>query len=329
MKLRLLLTASLLASCALVACGGGPSGGGPIPNPSTQPSVTYRAKLVFTGALAGHEVQSDLREVQSLSPMDDATPIPIMVVEPPEISIDSSVYGGDLLVEVSPQPSASPTVIVTQTNADATVLSTPTPAPNQTPQPMASGVIADVSIKGANVVQGQSAGTATAAVGEPVNAEPTAAVYSYMSIALDCGSGPGGVAGGSASPYSNHFGWKYNGTTWVADDNVGDADIYVDGPSCVARNSSETYPTIHIPGGDTRLSTDTPFSAVSASQWSNSETSFVAEGINGMVNPDGSLQALVVGKTRDGSNTFKMFPNAFGNGMFGAIEVSGSGVDGF
>lgn len=309
---------------ALAACGGG-SGSGPIPNPvqSTAP-VAYTSYLRFVGALAGAQVQSDLRRAQSVSPMSAATPIPIMVVEPPVANEDTSVYGGEVEAVVSPMPSSSPTVSFSQNNSGAQLF---TPQPIGTPQPLPTGVIAQEVIDGTNVVQTQSAGTATATIGSPVNSTPSTPVYSYMSIDMSCVIG-NFSPGAYRPPYEHHIGWKWDGTTWAPDDDATTADVYMDGPNCPDDpNPSESDYTVHIPGGDIRISTDTPFNSISASQWSNAETSYEPNA-NGMINPDGSVQCVVIGKTRDGSHIFK-WDAANAGCMFGAIETSGSSVDGF
>lgn len=259
--------------------------------------------------------------------MAAGSPLPIMVVSPLFAGMDTSVYGGNVQAVVSPVPSSSPAVTFSQNNPNAVLQ---TPAPNGTPQVLPTGVVAQAAVFGANTPETQSAGTATANVGAPINETPTTPVYSYVSIALDCGPGPGGIAAGSSTPYTTHFGWKYNGSAWVADDDVNDADVYIDGPSCVAQNTTESGLTVHVPGGDTRLSTDSGFNTLTAAQWTNAETSFtIAAAI--ATNPDGSNNGIVIGKTRDSVHVFKMFPNALGStdGYFGAIEVAGVSVDGF
>jgi hypothetical protein len=322
------LICGLVIIAALAACGGG-GGGGLTPQPlpsATPPSPTFSSKIVFLGSLAGHTIQSDLRRMESVAMDASATPVPIMVVSAPDANADVAVYGGAVQAVVSPEPAFTPSVSFSQNNPNAVVV---TPQPSASPQALPTGVIAQVFVNGTNTVQAQSAGTASAIIGAPVNQTPTTPVYSYMSVALDCHN-PGDIAGGTSLGYAAHFGWKWTGSTWAPDDNVSDADIYVDGPSCVASNPSETVATIHIVGGDTRISTDTPFNAVSASLWANVETSFTTTTAL-MTNADGSVNALVIGKTRDGSHTFKLFPNEVGSndGFFGAVEVSGSSIDGF
>lgn len=312
-----------LALSALTACGGGGSSPSPVPVVTTAPK-TYSSKLIFTGSLAGRAIQSDLRRAMDAS--GTATPMPIMVVSPVSADMDASAYGGLVEAVVSPMPSAAPDTTFSQTNPNAVLHS---PAPGETTP---SGAVAFAQIFGANTPEQQSAGTATASIASPVNQSPSTPVYSYLSIDLECAwsftSTPGTNAFSGA-----HFGWKYNGSQWIGDDNAADADIYLDGPGCSttgSQNTSEANATIHIPGGDIRFSTDTPFVGLTASQWSSAETSFdllVADTVNG----DGSQNTVVIGKTRDGAHTFKLFPNSFGPTAqyFGAIEVSGAGVDGF
>lgn len=321
-------SAALLAACG----GGGSTGGNPIPNPqqSNPPTTTYSAQLRFVGALAGHTIQSDLRRAQEArTPLDAgvATPIPIMVISAPEAKAIVNAVGYVQAV-VSPFPSAAPNVTFTQTNPNAQIVPTPSPAPSSTPQPLPSGVIAQQYAQSTGI-QTQSAGTVSATIGSPVNAQPTTPIYSYMSIALDCYS-PGDIAGGTSAGYAAHSGWQWTGSTWAPDDDISTADIYIDGPNCVAKNPSESEATIHVPGGETRLSTDTPFTSVTVSQWANSETSFTTTQALAQ-NPDYSTNALVVGKTRDGARIFKLCPFAveYNDGYFGAIEVSGDSVDGF
>lgn len=257
--------------------------------------------------------------------MAAGAPIPIMVVEPPVSGKDTSVYGGEVQAVVSPVPSASPSsVTFTQTNTGA-ALTTPAPGVSTpTPPP---GVVSQVQVNGVNVVQTQSAGTATADIGAPVNQAPTTPVYSYMSIEMSCINGsfsPGGLQ----PAYMHYIGWQWNGSSWVGDTNASTSDVYMDGPKCQdSLNPSESDYTIHIPGGDVRISTDTPFSSIIASQWSSTETSFDPNAI-GLINPDGSVQCMVIGKTRDGSHVFK-WDAANAGCQFGAIETSGSSVDGF
>lgn len=333
--MKRLLTLAIFAIVSLAACGGG--GGGsitPAPGPTqtSPPTINYSAKIVFTGSLAGKAaqrmIQMDLRRAFDSGA---ATPPPIMVVSPPESGMDTSVYGGNMEAVVSPMPTASAATTFTQTNADA-ILQTPSPVPTgATPAPLPTGVVAQAQIWGANTPQTQSSGVATATIGSPVDQSPTTPVYSYMSIALDCNysSSPVGygVVGGQ---YTLHFGWRWNGSQWIPDDDASTADIYIDGPHCLnSGNPSESDATVHIPGGDARVSTDSPFSSITVAQWQNAETSFTI-GTVIQANPDGSNNGLVIGKTRAGL-IFKLFPNALqsGEGYFGGIEVSGSSIDGF
>jgi hypothetical protein len=155
-----------------------------------------------------------------------------------------------------------------------------------------------------------------------VNQTPATQVYAYRGIALYCAMP---MISGAAS------GWKYNGgTDWVPATN-GQADIYLSGPGCT-NPSGEAHPTLHIPGGATTISTDFAFCNLSASQWANT-ASTVDLGVINQMNPDGSFNAEIIGKTADGAHTFKLFPNSFGGispgNYAGAVEVSGASVDGF
>ncbi|MHB8416412.1 MAG: hypothetical protein ACYDB1_13760, partial [Acidiferrobacteraceae bacterium] len=91
--------------------------------------------------------------------------------------------------------------------------------------------------------------------------------------------------------------------------------------------------TLNFPGGGTLISTDSPFSALAASQWANTETSVGMAALM-LQNADGSINAELIAKTRDGSHIFKVFPNSVGGSAGdldyeGAVEVAGAGVDGF
>lgn len=323
-----------LLAVSLAACGGGgPSGGGPIPNPGqSSPPTTYASYLRFVGPLAGAQVQADLRQAQEVAPMTGSTPIPIMVVSPLTSGMDTSAWGGTVQVVVSPMPLSSPSTSFALTDSDA-VLQTPSPAPTgATPQPLPSGVIAQADVQSGSSPESQTAGVATATIGSPVNEVATTAVYSYLSIDLECKWSNTPVTG--TNEYAGaHFGWSWNGSQWVGDDDVNTADIYLDGPGCRtagSTNTAEPNATIHIPGGDVRFSTDTGFSSLTASQWTNTETSFDMQVVD-QVNPDNSQNTEVLGRTKDGLHTFKLFPNSFGPQAqyFGAIEVSGASVDGF
>lgn len=324
---RLLLPLTIAMAAMLAACSGGSGGGGgglvptPTPAPTATP-VSYQTSILFVGGLAGNQIQGELRRPSDAGVSSSSIPAPIMVVAPFFSGLNTSGYGGTAYAVVSPLPSASPPTTFSQTNSNA-VLTTPAPAPSgQTPAPLPSGAIASAIITSGSTVQAQVAGTATATIGSPVNAAPSTAVYSYMSIGLACQDQFQWDAGNN-----NHWGWKWNGTTWVADDSPATDDIYIDGPACLRNNPGEASTFVHVPGGDTRLSTDTAFYGVAASQWANSETSFAL--LSG-TNPDGSSPYFVIGKTRDGQHTFKLYPNNAGPPLyFGGIEVAGAGVDGF
>ncbi len=337
---RLLLVAALAIS-TLVACGGGGSSGGggytpPNPPPATTAPLAYAASLRFVGPLDGVAIQSDLRAASSVSPLGAATPIPIMIMSP----IENGYIGGSLYVGtaeqgvvqavVSPAPNTTPSVTFSQTDPQANIGPTPSPQPSTTPIPLPTGVIAEngVGSNGANNIQ--ASGVASAAIGSPVNQSPAIPVYQYMALGVDC-TAPTSFGHPTAQ---GGPGWYYTGTGWAMTADPTKADIYVTGFKC---DGSYAVPgdngTLHFPGGGTMLSTDTPFSAVSASQWTNAETSV---GLSALMlqNADGSLNAELIAKTRDGLHVFKLFPNALGGSAGdlddeGAVEVSGSGVDGF
>lgn len=316
---------ALLIVGALAACSGGSPGGtpptAPPPTPTSTPTtvpVSYTARLAFKGALAQAQIQGWLQR----SPLADTTPVPIMVLSTYTGGPADDGFGGQVYAMVSPLPSTSPSVSYS-TSTDSAKLSTPNPSESALPLP--SGAIGYAYVNGTNATSPCS-GTASATIGSPVNESPTTKVYCYVPIAVDCSYTPGTEGYGVGSGlYYQHFGWQWNGTSWTPDDNATTADVYIDGPSCVDVNSSETVPTIHIPGGDTRLSVATSFASVSATQWADSETSFTIA--------DANTDGFVIGKTRDGSATFKWFSNTlepFPGGMFGGIETSGGAPgDGF
>lgn len=332
-----------LVALILAGCGGGSSN--PIGTPPTPQPLVYQAQLVFKGPLAGSasgvSTLSGWRSVQSMNQRGilaapGATPVPIMIVTAPDTNSgpESSAFGGEVQAVVSPMPSASPTVTFSSTDAVAVINTPQPPVQGQTPQPLPPGVVSQAFVNGNGAVQTQSAGNAAAVISAPVGESPTTAVYSYMSIALDCS--PASAQSILPGATVNHFGWQWTGSTWIPDDNVATADIYIDGTNpgsgqpCMAPNPAESEITVHIPGGDTRITSDTPFSSVAASQWANTETSFTLLQA-AQLNPDGSNNGFVIGKTRDGLHVFKLFPNAIGytTGFFGAIGVSGDSVDGF
>lgn len=314
---RILLTSVVLASSLLAACGGGGSTPGPLP--STQPHVTYTAQLLFVGVLGGRTLQGDLRAVQLRSPMAaSANAIPIMVVSP--ITTQGNVgavyggIGGDVEVQVSPQPTSSPAVTFSNTNAHAKLA---TPAPG-TPQPLPSGVVAQNPIFSDGTPNVQSAGAASAQIGPPVNQTATASVYTYLPISLECIL----QHPGSASA------WQWTGSAWATTD-LAHADIYMSGPNC-ALASSEANAILHIPGGFTTFSTDVSFAGLTASQWTNTQTTLDMSTAT-QLNADGSTNDVIVGKTADGTHVFKLFPVSVGMNeeYSGAVEVAGAGVDGF
>lgn len=303
---------------ALAACGGG--GGTPNPIPSTVPKTTYTSKLVFVGPLDGRVIQSDLRRVESLTPMTAATPLPIMVVAPITAqgnigANQSSNWGGTIQAEVSPAPASTPTTTFSQTDPNA-VLGTPIPFPT-------ANVVSEAPIMGnSSTPNVQSSGVATAAIGAPVNLSPQANEFTYMAISLECKTP---LDPGSSPAY------QWNGTGWIAVSDPTQADVYLTGPQCTVPgfSSTENNMVVHIPYGGVNLSTDTPFSGLLATQWSNTETA-VDLLTAGTVNPDGSQNTIIVAKTSGGA-VFKLFPLSVGynDGYDGAVEVSGSSVDGF
>jgi hypothetical protein len=328
-KNRFLIAVGLAA--LLTACGGGGGTLSPTPLP-TNPATQYSSKLVFTGALAGRQIQSDLRQAESAMPMSAATPIPIMIFSPLTASgnLGSAVYpggsgeGGYLEAVVSPQPTAAPTTTFTQTNTNAKISPTPTPNPAQTPAPLPTGVIGEVFVSSNGTPNVQSAGSASAAIGSPVNQTPAAQVYVYEAISLECAQP---LNAGSAPA------WKWNGSGWVTVSAPSQADIYLTGPKCTVPGfaSNETYPTLHYPGGGSHFSTDTPFSNFNTSQWQNAETSY---DLHSLVtsNPDGSNNGELLIKTADGAHTIKMFPagvSSYPGEYDAAVEVSGASIDGF
>lgn len=321
---RFLLLGSFLMSAALAACGGG--GSSPVSVPTLAPTikpVSYTSKLVFTGALAGRAIQSDLRQAQSVAMDAAATPLPIMVISPiaADDTIDGSdatAWGGVVQAVVSPMPSASPSTTFSNTNPDA-ALGTPVPG---TPQPLPSGVIAQTTVFTSGTQNAQASGTASAAIGAPVNQTPTTAVYAYRAISIRCKSP---MPSGSASA------WKFDGTQFVPTTDQTQADVYLTGPGCDTP-SSESGPTLHFPGGAVTASTDTAFCNITASLVATNPAVTLDMNAMNMKNADGSFNIEIIAKTADGTHTFKMFPGSFGAvdaDYSGAIEVSGLGVDGF
>lgn len=325
----------ILACALLAACGGGSSGGGYTPQPkqSNPPATTYSAHLRFVGALAGQTaIQSDLRRAQSVAlDAGTATPIPIMIAAPIEtvsglgcVANECGV-GGVVQVVVNPAPSASPAATTfANTAAHVKIVATPTPQPGATPAPLPSGVIAEANVQNDGTDNVQSSGIASASIGAPVNQQPTTQVYQYMAVGLECTP--------RDSTYSP--GWAWNGSGWVTVFNPSQADLYVTGSGCSGNFAvAGDTGTLHFPGGGTTISSDTPFSSVNASQWTNAQTGIAGSTLTA-ANPDGSVNAIIVAKTRDGQHIFKVFPNymaAYGNGLdyAGAAEVSAAGVDGF
>ncbi|NNM92299.1 MAG: hypothetical protein HKL92_03070 [Candidatus Eremiobacteraeota bacterium] len=340
MTKHLLAGLSALALFTLAACGGNSTGGNPIAPPTPAP-VAYQAQLVFKGPLAGAassiSTLSVGRSIQSMNQRGilaapGATPVPIMVVSNIDAADGCGAAGcagtnaqGFVQAIVSPQPSSAPVVVFSQTAPNAAIVATPSPGPSATPVPLPPGVTAEIGIGVSTATMVQSSGTATASVGAPVNQSPTTQVYEYMGIAADCEQ--------RYSQTNSGPGWAWNGSVWVQVSDPTLADIYVTGSSC---DGSFGIPgdsgTLHFPGGGTFVSSDTPFASVLASQWANSETSMPISALQ-IPNPDGSVNAELIAKTRSGA-IFKVFPNVAGGSTGekdyeGAIEVSGSSVDGF
>ena len=338
MTKHLLAGLSALALFTLAACGGNSTGGNPIAPPTPAP-VAYQAQLVFKGPLAGAasgiSTLSTGRSIQSLNQRGilssvGATPVPIMVLSPNApgtvLGGPQGSYGGVVEVVVSPAPSSSPQVAFSQTNADAAISAPPTPQPGQTPFPYGANVVAVADVTGGNVVNAQSAGTATASITSPVNASPTTQVYAYQVVEINCLLQYPGDADG--------FSW--NGSTWTPETTIAASDLYnTDASSgCAAPFDSGIGSTamLHFPYGAVAISDDTPFSSLTASQWANSFTSISCATLMAP-NPDGSLNAEILFKTATGAIA-KLFPNSVGGNSIqcsigGAIEVSGDSIDGF
>lgn len=318
----------------LTACGGGGGGGVSTPVPvATNAPPAYTSYLRFIGPMAGRTtLQAVIREARSLAPKDAATPVPIMVVTSDTANGNSPgsgpAFGGQIEAVVSPMPSATNIpVTFSNTNSAATIAATPTPLPGQTPMPLPTGVIAVNNVNAtAGATNIQTAGTATATIGSPVNQSPQVLVFSYKSISVDCDQTDIGSAAG----------WKYDASSasWVTVTDPAQADIYLIGPKCPGAFSAPTtsgYAQLNIPGGGLTQSTDNVFASIVASQCTNTETS-VDMGFINTINPDGSQNTEVCAKTRDGLHVFKLFPNSFGpypGSIAGAVEIAGSGIDGF
>lgn len=335
-----------LATFFLAACGGGSSN--PMPNPgptnaptqypppTNAPKIAYTAEIDFAGALGGAQtIQSGLRRV--LSQGAPATPIPVQIVAPDYngsnigydgcLGNDCAVDQGEVLVIVSPAPSAMPTTTLSNDTPHTTVVPTPSPSPGTTPGPEPTGTVSVQTIQGDGTINVQTAGNIVATIGAPVNLAPTTAVYQYLGIALECNIDP-------RYPDGSSQGWKWTGTAWQADPDPSTADIYVTGSKCNDGYGVAGDPgTLRFPGGGTFLSDDTPFSSVPASAWANTYTSMPMQSVLDTPNPDGSDNALLVAKTRSGV-VFKTYPLELGASAGTAIyvsgvDVSGAGPDGF
>ena len=343
--MKSLFVVALAAVAAfLVACGGGgsssSSGGGMPPTPAP---VAYQAQIVFKGPLAGSQsgvsTLSGYRSVQSMNQRGilaapGATPVPIMVLSPTGPNDEfmggtADSFGGTAEAIVSPMPSAAPHVAFSVSGANAVLASTPSPAPGVTSSP---GVVGAVNVYGPNgSADSQSAGVVTAVIANPVSESPTTPVYDYESVALDCGNVfPGDIPGAS-----------WNGAAWVPATSPANADIYLTDSTtlntgatqlvCPAPWAQGNQPVLHTPYGGVTYNTDTPCAAFAASQWSNTFTSIPMATL-GTLMPDGSLNSVILFKTANGAIA-KICPVATGNAQQafygGAIEVSGSSIDGF
>ena len=335
----LFLVALAAVAAVLAACGGGgssPIGGGV---PATPAPIAYQAQIVFKGALAGSQSGASTlsigRSIQSMNQRGilaapGATPVPIMVVSPMTasdnvgIAYGVSSLGGAVDVVVSPMPSSTPQVTFASTNPNAVLQ---TPAPNASPLPLPANAIAQQLVgSNPNALNAQSAGSITATVGSPISSSPSTAVYTYAAIDLLC-------APFQSAPPGTFPAFAWNGTSWVGQNVIVGADIYLSGPQCTDAGfqTNESQQTIHFPGGGATFSTDTPFAAFTASQWTNIETSIPVQSLDTM-NPDGSFNSVILFKTASGA-VAKIFPVDLGiaNGgeYGGAIEVSGDSIDGF
>ena len=328
-------------SLTLAACGGGStSGSNPIAPPTTAP-VSYQAQIVFKGTLAGSQsglsTLSGYRSVQSMNQRGilaapGATPVPIMVISAANVEGGPGyAFGGTVEAVVSPMPSALPQVAFSQTNPNAVIQATPSPAPGATPFPLSPGVVGVADINGTSAANPQAAGAASASLANPVNATVSVPVYSYGVIEVNCAlQYPGDAAG---------FAW--NGSSWTPETTVAASDIYSTEPlsgapqaACAAPFTTPlgTTAMIHFPYGAVAFSDDTPFSSLTASQWSNAFTSISCTTLMAP-NPDGSINAEILFKTANGSIA-KIFPNVVGGNsdqcdLAGAVEVSGDSIDGF
>jgi hypothetical protein len=336
--MRFLTLGVVLLGSGLAACGGGDGSGSAAFTPGgDRTHVSYASKLVFVGPLAGvrsqsaQQIQPELASLGRIQDDETSTPTPIMIASAisNNCNFGCNVAGSEQgVVEalVSPQPSVTPTISFSQTATDVEIVATPTPAPSASPEPLPSGVIAEAGVASNGDSEVQSTGTATATIGDPVDESPTTPVYQYLAIAADC------IA--DDSPSSSGPGWAWNGSAWTQVSNPSQADVYVTGSSCDGLyNVVGDSGTLHFPGCGAFVSTDTAFCSLLASQWADTYTSMSIATLE-IQNGDGSINAELIAKTRNGSYTFKVFPNALGGSagdmsFDGAIEVSSSGVDGF
>ena len=302
-----------LCFLALTACGGGSSAPGGTITPPTSPPVNYTATLKAVSPLGGNQIQAFLTGIHPQS--GTATPVPIMVVQPTKSDGSIGSIGSNTVqvqVIVSPQPPSL--VTPTFANANTHVILT-TPAPGRTPPP---GVYAVEYASADNTIGAQSSGAVVANIGMPVNQSPTIQSYSYPGFTVGCtvNSAPA---------------LKIVGTAFVSASDIASADIYATGPNCAGVFNSTGAQTIHFPGGGVMLSTYTPYVSVAATQWANTQTS---SDIQTMMHqqPDGSFNALLVAKTRDGLHIFKVYPLQMQSvpvELSGPVQVAGASIDGF
>jgi hypothetical protein len=320
-----LLTLALFAIAMLCACGGG----GSVASPATSaPTLTpYAAKLVFVGPLNGTAAIAARTRGLTLRRILDSgtgTPPPVMVISPMNADgtidgIAASVFGGVVEAVVSPAATGSPQTTFSNTNGAVALA---TIAPTSFP----TNIVAEENATTSGTPNAQASGLVTAAIGAPVNQSPATQVYAYQAISVSCEN---------PLPERSSPGWAYANGAWSAVSSPAQADVYLTGPKCpgafFATTPDATFAVLNFPGGGATLSTDTAFCSIAASQWQDAEASADMETID-TLNADGSQNTELLAKTRDGSHLFKLFPNSFGpypGDISGAIEVSGSSVDGF
>lgn len=313
------LTVTLVIA-TLAACGGGgssSSGGGVIAPPTTTPT-SYVAFLEFHGQMTGNVQDAVRRAYSHRLDSGTATPLPILITAPIENGCVAGycVNTGNNYVQaiVSPKPTGTPATTFANTAPDVTI------APTTVPSAAPTGVVAEAQVENSGADNVQTSGTASATIGSPVDQTASLSVYQYRAIGLECNTN------GDAN-YSP--GWAWNGTAWVTASSPATSDVYLTGASCDGNFAVAGDPgTLHFPGGGSLISTDTYFSTIAASSWTNTQTSATLAQI-GSANPDGSFTAILLAKTATGA-IFKMFPNEIAQGIYaGGVEVAGAGVDGF